>query len=138
MNLRKILENPLGVVALAALTVLAIFGAVYSIVYLFMPDDSVEEISRSPIVSLDRGTTINVNFSIGIGSVNSSPSYIYYKEIKPSVFKLGWVSSKYAVIVEEDRYDGELWVTKEVKDGVVTYKYEFHVPRDTVIRRFEA
>lgn len=99
-----------------------------------------EEIETTPIVSLK--TEQEVQGSVFIVATNE---YYYYMTLEgPNTYSRGSVRSDSAVIVEQNRVDGLLITEQRKAPSPQWYflktepiRYEFLVPKGTVIQKFE-
>lgn len=96
------------------------------------------------LVSLDDGSELNGSFFLGIGTIESRPVYIYYYENGPGRYLQGYVSTDQAMIIEEERTDGELEIWEDQNTGFSAWSargasepyFYFRVPVGSVQQEF--
>ena len=88
------------------------------------------------IVSLDRGTGVYGQFTLGSGTVEDKAVYYYYYQVRENTYKLSKLYANECYIVETDEYQPSIYKIKE--KGQLDPYYNIYVPFGTIVISYAA
>lgn len=72
--------------------------------------ESTKVVSETPIVSLDRGKTLEGSFVLGTGSIDSHISYYYYLEVGEGEYEMDKISTRNTRVIIAEGHDDPMIV----------------------------
>lgn len=95
-----------------------------------------------PLQTLSDTLTIQGSFSLGSGSIDGEPVYLYYWGDDIKGFKLGHKNAEDCTIFRDEENKPYLKITELCSNNVYGIEtcfeksYEFHVPKNTIVSRY--